>query len=727
MGLNRKDGAGALLAASDSVSGLLGSVAALLVGPHRVTRPPSPAPSARPPTRSPSPTPTRPLGAIEHLKSDDLGRAGILLGGSPAADADWPGLPGDATYAVDVVECPAELRPALTRLLFKIAVVDDLPAARALVAEAPDVTAVTRDGDVLGAHFASGGSSAQPSADRGPGRGRRGRRPARRGDRGGGAAHASRPRAWRPSASTRRSAPTSRWPSCTSPTRPWPRWPRSSASTARRPAPPAARPTASTSAIAKAEEARERDLAGLAELETRLAAAEDSPEEEPDTTERERLAEAARAARQGEMDARLALRTSEERARALHGRADALLRSARPEREARARAAERRERMIREGRAAEAVGLGVGSRARPPGAPRSTRPPQARTAVEQARAGREERAARPPAAGCATSTASTTSWSTPSTATRWPAPSSGCASSSSRSGRSRSSGSTPRRSSRLRPRATSSRSPARSRRAPTTPEPTPYVREEQVKRLRSAERSLAMLGKVNPLALEEFSAMEERHKFLTEQLEDLKKTRTDLLDIVREVDARVEQVFTEAWDDVAGRLRPRLLAAVPRRRGPADPHRPRRHAHHRHRGRGPPAGQEGQAALAALRWRAVAGRGGVPGRAVQGPSVAVLHPRRGRGRARRHQPRPAAGDLRGAARELPAPGDHPPEADHGGRRRAVRRDHARRRRLHGDQPAAPRGRAGDDRVPARPRPRARLRRVAHRHDPLGATTTSTAT
>ncbi|MDP3968490.1 MAG: AAA family ATPase, partial [Nocardioides sp.] len=78
----------------------------------------------------------------------------------------------------------------------------------------------------------------------------------------------------------------------------------------------------------------------------------------------------------------------------------------------------------------------------------------------------------------------------------------------------------------------------------------PYVREEQQKRLKAAERSLAMLGRVNPLALEEFSAMEERHKFLTEQLEDLKQTRKDLLDIVREVDQRVEQVFTEAWEDV---------------------------------------------------------------------------------------------------------------------------------------------------------------------------------
>jgi chromosome segregation protein len=78
----------------------------------------------------------------------------------------------------------------------------------------------------------------------------------------------------------------------------------------------------------------------------------------------------------------------------------------------------------------------------------------------------------------------------------------------------------------------------------------PYVREEQVKRLRAAERAIAQLGRINPLALEEFSALEERHKFLSEQLEDLRRTRRDLLDIVREVDERVEQVFTEAYADV---------------------------------------------------------------------------------------------------------------------------------------------------------------------------------
>ena len=76
------------------------------------------------------------------------------------------------------------------------------------------------------------------------------------------------------------------------------------------------------------------------------------------------------------------------------------------------------------------------------------------------------------------------------------------------------------------------------------------MREQQQKRLRIAERSLGVLGRVNPLALEEFDAMEERHKFLSEQLDDLRRTRKDLLDIIDEVDNRVEQVFAEAFADV---------------------------------------------------------------------------------------------------------------------------------------------------------------------------------
>jgi chromosome segregation protein len=83
------------------------------------------------------------------------------------------------------------------------------------------------------------------------------------------------------------------------------------------------------------------------------------------------------------------------------------------------------------------------------------------------------------------------------------------------------------------------------------PQLVPYVRELQQKRLRVAERELSLLGRVNPLALEEFDALEERHRFLSEQLEDLRKTRKDLLDIIAEVDNRVERVFAEAYADVA--------------------------------------------------------------------------------------------------------------------------------------------------------------------------------
>ncbi|HEY9497171.1 MAG TPA: AAA family ATPase, partial [Intrasporangium sp.] len=83
------------------------------------------------------------------------------------------------------------------------------------------------------------------------------------------------------------------------------------------------------------------------------------------------------------------------------------------------------------------------------------------------------------------------------------------------------------------------------------PDPGPFVREAQEKRLRQAERKLNALGRINPLALEEFTALEERHKFLTEQLEDLKSSKRDLLDIVKEVDERVERVFAEAFADTA--------------------------------------------------------------------------------------------------------------------------------------------------------------------------------
>jgi chromosome segregation protein len=77
----------------------------------------------------------------------------------------------------------------------------------------------------------------------------------------------------------------------------------------------------------------------------------------------------------------------------------------------------------------------------------------------------------------------------------------------------------------------------------------PYVREEQQKRLKEAERLFDRLGKVNPLALEEFAALEQRHKFLTEQLTDLTQTRKDLLQIIEDLDYKMQTIFAEAFAD----------------------------------------------------------------------------------------------------------------------------------------------------------------------------------
>ncbi|AVM65504.1 chromosome segregation protein SMC [Dietzia sp. oral taxon 368] len=89
----------------------------------------------------------------------------------------------------------------------------------------------------------------------------------------------------------------------------------------------------------------------------------------------------------------------------------------------------------------------------------------------------------------------------------------------------------------------------------TPPPPMPFVRSEQERRLRRAEKDLATLGKVNPLALEEFAALEERYAFLSAQLDDVKKARADLEGVIDDVDDRIEQIFTEAWIDVEREFR----------------------------------------------------------------------------------------------------------------------------------------------------------------------------
>lgn len=84
----------------------------------------------------------------------------------------------------------------------------------------------------------------------------------------------------------------------------------------------------------------------------------------------------------------------------------------------------------------------------------------------------------------------------------------------------------------------------------TAPAPMRYDRATQERRAKRAERELNELGRVNPLALEEFAALEERYNFLSTQLEDVKAARKDLLDVISDVDNRILQVFAEAYADV---------------------------------------------------------------------------------------------------------------------------------------------------------------------------------
>jgi len=550
LGLTRRDGAGALLAATAPVSGLLGSVAALVtVRPGLETAVGAALASAADAVAVQDLDAA--LAAIDRLKADDLGRADLVLGAAEPSDDPWPDLPAGATYALEAVECPAALRGALRRLLSKVAVVDELAAARDLVTGFPEVTAVTREGDLLGSHFASGGSASQPSlievqaaVDEAA-------------EQLGEAAHACERLAFdlarleeeRADAQRRVDVALAKLHESDATLAAVAEELGQLGSLARSAKAEAER---LAEAISAAEASRDRDLAGLAELEERLAAAQAAPDEEPDTSQRERLAEHARACRQAETDARLSLRTAEERARALAGRADALVAAATAEREARARAVARRERLAREGRVAEAVGRGVAVVLERLEASIG-RAAEERAAVEQGRRGREEQLI---SVRARIRELVTEHDELVSTVHR---------------------DEVVRTQQRMRIEQLEERAvdelgidaetlvadfgphlpvpvvltAEQEAAGAAPPEPVPFVREEQVKRLRSAERALSSLGKINPLALEEFSALEERHQFLGEQLDDLRRTRRDLLDIVREVDERVQQVFTEAWHDVS--------------------------------------------------------------------------------------------------------------------------------------------------------------------------------
>ncbi|TXS38414.1 AAA family ATPase [Streptomyces sp. OR43] len=464
-----------------------------------------------------------------------------------------------APAVADLVSGPVELMAAVRRMVRDMVVVGTLEDAEDLVAAHPELTAVTGEGDVLAAHFAHGGSAGAPSllevqasVDEAAAElaelavrcaelaGTQRNAAQRRGDC---AALVEELGERRRAAEREKSGVAQQLGRL--------------AGQARGAAGEAERMTASA---ARAQEALERATQEAEELAERLLvaeeAAQDGADEEPDTAVRDRLAADGANARQTEMEARLQVRTHEERVKALAGRADSLDRGARAEREARARVEQRRARLRHEAAVASAVASGARQLLAHVEVS-VVRAQEERAAAEASKAERERELAAERHRGRELKgeldklTDSVHRGEVLGAEKRL-------------------------RIEQLEAKALEELgvepaglaaeygpdqlvppSPAaEGEELPEDPEhprnqPKPFVRAEQEKRLRSAERAYQQLGKVNPLALEEFSALEERHKFLSEQLEDLKKTRADLMQVIKEVDERVEQVFTEAYRDTA--------------------------------------------------------------------------------------------------------------------------------------------------------------------------------
>ncbi len=514
-------------------------------------------------------------GAAGSHGADAVGRAGepaaaegtvldVRAGAAGAPDVPEaavcrvPGPRGEPVPAAELVRGPAELTAAVARLLRDVVVVGTLEDAEELVAARPELMAVTGEGDLLGAHFAQGGSAGAPSllevqasVDEAAA------------ELEELAASCEELAQAQRAAAERRTAGAALVEELAG------RWRAADrekskvagdlgrlGGQARAAAGEAERCEA---AAAKAEEALLRATEEAEELAERLAVAEEDPgvgDEEPDTSVRDRLAADGANARQTEMEARLQARTHEERVKALAGRADSLDRGARAEREARARAERRRARLRHEAAVAGAVAAGARQLLAHIEVS-AVRAEEERGAADRAKAEREQAlvAERHQGRELKSELDKLTD--------------------------SMHRGEVLGAEKRLRIEQLETKAleelgvepagllseygpeqpvppspPAEGEVLPDDPEhprhqPVPYVRAEQEKRLKAAERAYQQLGKVNPLALEEFAALEERHKFLSEQLEDLKKTRADLMQVVKEVDERVEQVFTEAYHDTA--------------------------------------------------------------------------------------------------------------------------------------------------------------------------------
>ncbi|MEF9906615.1 chromosome segregation protein SMC [Streptomyces sp. P9-A2] len=589
LGLRRKDGTGVLLAARDRLTGLLGPAAELLaVTPGHETALAAAFGAAADALAVSGPAAA--AEAIRLLRTQDAGRAALLLATAPdpsharahdgprerradgsygahepqGAPEPFTDVPDGPRYAADLVRGPAELLPAVRRLLRGIVVVGTLEDAEELLYARPELTAVTAEGDLLGTHFAHGGSAGAPSllevqasVDEAAAELEvlavrceeltRAQHTATE-ERGRYAVLVEELGERRRAADREKSSVAQQLGRL--------------AGQARGAAGEAER---SAAAAARSQEALDQALGDVEELAERLAVAEEMPfDEEPDTSVRDRLAADGANARQTEMEARLQVRTHEERVKGLAGRADSLDRAARTEREARVRAEQRRARLRHEAAVAEAVAAGARHLLAHVEVSLA-RADEERAAAEAAKVHREQELARARTEGrdlkaeldkltdsvhrgevlgaekrlrmeqLETRALEELGVEPEGLVAEYgphrlvpPSP--------------------PAEGEQLPEAEADSGSAAKSH---PRDRPRPFVRAEQEKRLKTVERAYQQLGKVNPLALEEFAALEERHQFLGEQLEDLKKTRVDLLQVVKEVDERVEQVFSEAYWDTA--------------------------------------------------------------------------------------------------------------------------------------------------------------------------------
>ncbi|SDO25236.1 condensin subunit Smc [Klenkia soli] len=486
--------------------------------------------------------------AIEHLADTAGGRVGLLVAGGEGAGSPRSALPAGARWALDLVDVPADLLPAVAAVLDGVAVVADLAAAVALVTARPDLRTVTAAGDSLGAGRATGGQPDAPSGLEVRARvdaadGELGRATARAQELAEQLARAQ--EAHRAAGSAVEAAATARREA----ERERAARDRELAGLAADLRSAVAEAQRADAARVRAEQGVEQAAEALAGSVARLAEAEAEPlADEPSPAERDRLRAEVAVLRTTETEARLGVRTAEERARSLHGRAESLRRQARQERATRERAEEARRTRAR----GAAVAAEVRAGAEHASSLLETSLVQAvaeRDALAAARTGREADllAVRTRVRELTADLDRLTGEVHRDEVAR--------------------------AEQRLRIETLETRAveehgieldqlvaeygPAAPVPAPgphpedePVPEPVPYVRAVQERRAATAEKDLAALGRVNPLALEEFAALEERSAFLTTQLEDLRATRRDLLTVVREVDDRIHEVFAAAFADV---------------------------------------------------------------------------------------------------------------------------------------------------------------------------------